>query len=373
MKKFLSIILVILTLIGTLSVFTVSASAAKTTAYDVLSSSKYAKVYTLSSSGKTIPYTSKYLTTRGTVTYGRSSSSYIANNTDELYLCDVGVTNGKYWAYVSYPTSSRRVYAYIPLSAISNNNGDHAKKTATGRFYCSYRKTVGTSSSYYVDKGDTVYLLNKDGNQYQIMYPIGGNKWRIGFCSKSNYDKYVGGTQKTTSSASFSPVWPCKSTYKISCLYYYKNGAQHSTRYGYKTAMDIAGSGDVVAIEAGTVITVKNLGSKSFGKYVEIKHANGKVSLYAHLKSYNVSVGDKVSKGQKIGVMGNTGNSSGTHLHFELSGSDPYMDYYRNKYMSKISFEKNVYSNNNSFNSDKRICNIIKSSYRLSGSWYYAK
>ena len=217
MKKALSILLVLATLIGLISV---SVCAGKTSAYNILSKSKYAKVYTLSSSGKTIPYTSKALSTRGTVSYGKSSSSYIDNKADELYLCDAGVTNGKEWALVSYPTSSGRVYAYIPLSSITSNNGSHAKSVSSGRFYCSYRKGVSTSSSYYVDKGDTVYLLATSGNSCQILYPISnGSSWRIGWCSKTDYDRYC--LNKTDNT--FKPVWPCKDSYYISTMYRYYN------------------------------------------------------------------------------------------------------------------------------------------------------
>lgn len=84
-KRIISIALVLVTILST---FAITVSAASTTAFDILSSSTYAKTYTLSSSGKTIPYTSKNLTTRGTVTYGASSSSYIDNSSDEIYILD---------------------------------------------------------------------------------------------------------------------------------------------------------------------------------------------------------------------------------------------------------------------------------------------
>ena len=93
MKKALSMFLVLVTLVSMVSVSAVSVLAASTSAYDILSTSKYAKVYTLSSSGRTTPYTSKYLSTRGSVTYGKSSTAYIDNKTDESYLCDVVVGN----------------------------------------------------------------------------------------------------------------------------------------------------------------------------------------------------------------------------------------------------------------------------------------
>ena len=93
MKRILSLLLVTITLC---TAFSIPANAASTTAFDILSSSNYAKTFTLSSSGKTIPYTNSSLSTRGTATYGASSSSYIDNSSDELYILDVGITNGIY-------------------------------------------------------------------------------------------------------------------------------------------------------------------------------------------------------------------------------------------------------------------------------------
>ena len=49
-----------------------------------------------------------------------------------------------------------------------------------------------------------------------------------------------------------------------------------------------------------------------------IKHNNGYETLYAHLSSIDVSVGQTVPQGTKIGVMGSTGRSTGIHLHFEV-------------------------------------------------------
>ncbi|MNJ79273.1 Stage II sporulation protein Q [compost metagenome] len=49
-----------------------------------------------------------------------------------------------------------------------------------------------------------------------------------------------------------------------------------------------------------------------------IDHKNGFETVYGHLSSYKVSEGDIVEKGQNIGIMGSTGNSTGVHLHFEV-------------------------------------------------------
>lgn len=72
---------------------------------------------------------------------------------------------------------------------------------------------------------------------------------------------------------------------------------------------------DIYASESGTV---KRSGSATgYGNMIEIDHGNGKTTRYAHLKSMNVAVGDMVEKGQKIALSGNSGDSTGPHLHFE--------------------------------------------------------
>lgn len=187
MNRVIILVLVAITLFNT---FLGAASAASTTGFDKVSTSRYAKTYTLATSGRVIPYTSKYLSTRGTVSYGASSRSYIDCRTDELYVFDVGKTNGKYWAYVSYPSGARRVNAYIPLSAITSNNGSHVTTTSTGKFYCSIRSNTGNSRSYYVDKGDAVTLIATTGTKCQIMYPTSGGKYRIAWCNKTDYNTY---------------------------------------------------------------------------------------------------------------------------------------------------------------------------------------
>lgn len=74
----------------------------------------------------------------------------------------------------------------------------------------------------------------------------------------------------------------------------------------------------VVAAAAGTVSRVANEGNTSYGRWVEIDHGNGYRTRYAHLSVQSVSVGQGVSKGQKIGNVGSTGGSTGPHLHYEL-------------------------------------------------------
>ncbi|MDB4944429.1 MAG: uncharacterized protein JWP97_3963 [Labilithrix sp.] len=73
----------------------------------------------------------------------------------------------------------------------------------------------------------------------------------------------------------------------------------------------------VVAAAAGTVTRVENLGSTSYGRWVEVSHGSGWTTRYAHLSMQSVARGQHVARGQKIGNVGSTGGSTGPHLHFE--------------------------------------------------------
>lgn len=73
----------------------------------------------------------------------------------------------------------------------------------------------------------------------------------------------------------------------------------------------------VVASASGTVSRVENEGNRSYGKWIEINHGDGWTTRYAHLSTQSVKKGQKVTIGQKIGTVGNTGGSTGAHLHFE--------------------------------------------------------
>lgn len=108
----------------------------------------------------------------------------------------------------------------------------------------------------------------------------------------------------------------------------YSNGSFH---YGIDLVGDADNSKeyDVLAFADGKVIRCENnmthinenITTKSMGNYVIIEHANGFETRYMHMRkgSVKVTVGMKVKKGQVIGRMGNTGYSSGRHLHFSIS------------------------------------------------------
>lgn len=130
---------------------------------------------------------------------------------------------------------------------------------------------------------------------------------------------YAGGGTAPIMSGSWA--WPTISQYYISSYFGYRWGKVHE-------AVDIAGSGEgspIYAAGSGVVVTSQNKGS--LGNHVTIDHGNGYYTLYAHLHSRNVTVGQTVQRGQQIGTMGHTGFATGTHLHFGLYRNGmPYRD-----------------------------------------------
>lgn len=77
---------------------------------------------------------------------------------------------------------------------------------------------------------------------------------------------------------------------------------------------------NVMAAADGKVILARSGWNGGYGNYIVVSHANGTQTLYAHLSRINVSTGQQVSQGQSIGAVGNTGKSSGPHLHIEVRG-----------------------------------------------------
>lgn len=74
----------------------------------------------------------------------------------------------------------------------------------------------------------------------------------------------------------------------------------------------------ILAAMAGAAIKVEDQGKTGYGKHVRLQHDGGYITIYGHLSMFDAAVGDLVKAGDLIGRSGNTGNSSGPHLHFEL-------------------------------------------------------
>ncbi len=105
-------------------------------------------------------------------------------------------------------------------------------------------------------------------------------------------------------------IWPSN--------HHYLSGFDFSPSTNHN-GIDIDGeTGDAVYAVDNGVVVYAGWNNWGYGNVVVINHGNGWQTLYAHLSAYNVGCGQSVYQGNVIGAIGNTGNSSGSHLHFEM-------------------------------------------------------
>ena len=126
---------------------------------------------------------------------------------------------------------------------------------------------------------------------------------------------YAAPSRGSTNTAFFA--WPIVGA--ITSAYGWRSSGFHhgtdiSARYG----------DSVRASAAGRVSFVGYRGV--YGKMVTIEHPDGSETLYAHLSSIKVSNGQRVNRGEVIGAIGTTGNSTGPHLHFEVKKGRKYVN-----------------------------------------------
>ena len=132
-------------------------------------------------------------------------------------------------------------------------------------------------------------------------------------------------------------IWPVNSRYITSTVGGRASpGGIGSTNHKGTDIGRVGYTSSIYAAKSGTVIVSQY--SSSYGNYVVISHGSGNTTLYAHMSSRKVEVGQYVNQGDVIGITGSTGNSTGPHLHFEVTengvrvnplshGAEPRMGY----------------------------------------------
>lgn len=130
----------------------------------------------------------------------------------------------------------------------------------------------------------------------------------------------------------------------------------------------VGASGNVYAVDKGTVIVVKQNNAR--GKYIIIKHNEIYQTLYQHLHSTNVSVGDVVNAGDVIGQMGNTGVGNATHLHFELRKNNKPID--PMDFLQKLLLKKTAPANDLDVAKIQKLYNFSKETMEFLKKYKYA-
>ena len=334
-KRLLSLLLALVTLC---SVIAIPAFAAST--WPSLSSSGYCEMI---SPGKISVYRDSSLKTPGTSNPARSYSAYVAKN-DKIYILKVTES----YTQLSYPTSSGRRIGFVKTSTLFGVTSPTEVITSKAKV-TTYTGASTSSKSGNTAVGDTVFKLGTTkGGYVLIMYTAvsGSRSMKAAFITKSDYEK-VKGNSTSTSVTSSGWQWPM-SGYWVTQSF---NNKTSSSSRPYHCGIDIKSNNtNVYAAATGTVV-YKGYSSGN-GYHVVLSHnLNGTTvkTLYSHLSNYNScpAVGQTVSKGTQIGVMGSTGNSTGPHLHFAIytgSSNNPY-GYASSSGSNKISYGGCVFYN----------------------------
>lgn len=167
----------------------------------------------------------------------------------------------------------------------------------------------GIAKDSKLSKGQSVFLPDAEG-EIAAEVKKTPSKEKLGkikeVIKKTNKPKY---TQNAVAGYFMKPVSGCVRTQGL------HGSAMTSVDLGCPVGTP------VVAAAAGTVIKAAGSGyNGGYGEMVIITHPNGSQTIYAHLSAISVSVGQQISQGQVIGATGNTGRSTGPHLHFETRG-----------------------------------------------------
>ena len=113
-------------------------------------------------------------------------------------------------------------------------------------------------------------------------------------------------------------IWPVDSRYITSTMGGRASpGGIGSTNHKGTDIGRVGYTSPIYAAKSGTVIVSQR--SSSYGNYVVISHGSGNTTLYGHMSSRKVEVGQYINQGDVIGITGSTGNSTGPHLHFEIT------------------------------------------------------
>lgn len=244
----------------------------------------------------------------GLAQWTNTGSGSAARKTNLINWCN---SNG--YDYTSLEGQLNYFLYEFNLPAYSRNLGASYKTltdvwTATDRFLTHFEGcTVRTAIVGWNVRINAAYeYYNKYKDYVQVPSTVVSTG---GFVSGSSGDGVTTG----------SWLWPCPDSPGCGILAYANNNAGHTHNAG---DFQVSVGNRIVAMDGGNVDWVQywdgytRWGNQSYGNCVRIRHTNGYTTLYAHLSQISVGTGP-VSRGQLLGLSGNTGNSEGPHCHIE--------------------------------------------------------
>ncbi|WP_312908754.1 peptidoglycan DD-metalloendopeptidase family protein [Natronosalvus caseinilyticus] len=195
--------------------------------------------------------------------------------------------------------------AALSGSASAFSDGERVEVTASA---LNTREQPGTDSPIVatLNNGEVGEIMNgptdKDGYRWWGVHWLDRNVWGW------SVERYLQSTSGGGSESDFD--WPI--TGYITSPY--------GARPGHY-AVDFGANGNIgepiYAAHSG-VVDIRSYQADGCGYYLKLGHGNGYQTMYCHLNSFDVVQGESVARGQKIGGMGDTGNSTGPHLHFTI-------------------------------------------------------
>lgn len=189
----------------------------------------------------------------------------------------------------------------LPISGLSHKVKSGGTIADIAKIYDADPREIalfnGISEDKYLEKGETIIVPHAEKETPKVT-------------SNGTLAKAKGASSSSSSGSSWL-IKPIDGGYRTQGIHGY-NAVDLASKVGTP----------VYAAASGKVIIAKSSGwNGGYGLYVVIEHSNGVQTLYSHLSSVNVKTGQWVEQGQTIGGLGNTGKSTGPHLHFEVRGA----------------------------------------------------
>ena len=181
----------------------------------------------------------------------------------------------------------------------------------------------GVDRYAYLDAVDRTGLLRKTDSRLDVLT-------KKAYLQVNSFDEIESVAKKAGDMAacipSVPPVIPDRNVYRLSSYFGYRSDPFSGNKKRH-TGLDFACKvGNEVHATADGVVETVRTDAYGYGKYVIVNHGFGYKTRYAHLSQINVKVGDKVSRGSTIALSGNSGRSSGPHLHYEVMYKGSYVN-----------------------------------------------